>query len=268
MSLLCEIIGQSGEVAAHAYRDDARYGVLLDAGLLQRDGLVQSVLCENCDVPHDAQIVFEGGSYGYFCPDLGLVHLERTDIVAVRPNLPALASQLHMALGCEPGGTSQLGAQTWRIGLVDIPGGRAAVYFQTCLLSDVDLIGLGKALRTEIRRDYTLVVTAVGRLPYQDAVTCTLAQIVQMDLEAARLRKLASVAEAVRAPPKSTGGRPSVYRECFQELLADRAVQGVAEEGRNEEAKAVLLEYRRRYPGKAAPKLPTVKAYVSEFRGG
>ena len=77
-----------------------------------------------------------------------------------------------------------------------------------------------------------------------------------------------SVAEAVGAPPRPTGGRPSVYRERFHELLAERAAQVVAEKGRNEEAKAVLLEYRRLYPNEAAPSLSTVKAYVSEFRGG
>lgn len=219
-------------------------------------------------MPRDAEIVFEGGSYGHFCPDLGLVHLERADIVAMRPDLPALVRQLHLALGCEPGGTMQLGAQTWRVGLVNTPGGRAVVYFRACLQSNDDLIDLGNALRGEIRRNYALFVTAVGHLPYPESTTYTLTRMVQLDLGSAQLRKLVSVAEAVGAPPKATGGRPSVYRECFHELLAERSAQGVAEKGRNEEAKAVLLDYRSRHPSEAAPKLSTVKAYVSEFRGG
>ena len=268
VSLLCEIIGQTGKVAAQAYRDDARFGALLDAGLLQRDGLVQSVLCENCDGPHDAEIVFEGGSYGHYCPDLGLVPIERAHLVAVRPNLVALVEHLHAVFECPPGGISQLGPQTWRLGLADTPGGRAAVYFHTCLQNDDDLVSLGNALRAEIRRDYVLAVTAAGHLPFRDAVTCNLAQMVRMDLGAACLRRIVSVAEAVGAPPRPTGGRPSVYHERFHELLAERTAQGVAEKGRNEEAKAVLLEFRRLYPNEIAPKLSTVKAYVSTFRGG
>ena len=267
ISLLSEIIGQAGKVAAQAYRNDTRYGVLLDAGLLKSDGLVQSVFCENCDVPHDAEIVFERGLYGHFCPDLGLVPVEREDLVAVRPNLAVLVEHLHAAFECQPGGISQLGPQTWRVGLVDTPGGRGVVYFHTCLQNDDDLISLENALRGQIRRDYALVVTAAGHLPYRDAAIYTLAQMVRLDLGTARLRRIVRVAEAVGAPPRPTGGRPSIYRERFQAMLADRAAKGMAEKGRNEEAKAVLLDYHRRYPGETAPKLPTVKAYVSEFRG-
>lgn len=268
VSLLSEIIRQAGKVAAQTYRDDARYGALLDADLLQRDGLVQSVLCENCDVPHDAEIVFEGGSYGHFCPELGLVPVEPADLVAVRPNLAALVEHLHAASECSQGGISQLGPQTWRVGLVDTPGGRAVIYFHTCLQNDDDLVSLENALRGQIRRDYALVVTAAGHLPYREAAIYTLAQMVQLDVGTARLRKIVSVAEAVGAPPRPTGGRPSIYRERFHTMLADRAAKGMAEKGRNEEAKAVLLDYHRRYPSEAAPKLSTVKAYVSEFRGG
>lgn len=268
VSLLCDIIGQTGKVAARAYRDDVRFDALLDTGLLEDDGLVQAMVCENCDLSHDAEIKFEFGSYGHFCPDLGLVPVERTDLVAVRPDLFALVKHLHAAFECPPGGISQLGPQTWRVGLVDTPGGRAVVYFHTCLRTDDDLVSLDNALRAEIRRDYALVVTAAGHLPFRDAATYTLATMVQMDLGAACLKKIVSVAEAVGAPPRPIGGRPSVYRERFHELLAERAAQVVAETGRNEEAKAVLLEYRRRYPNEAAPSLPTVKAYVSEFRGG
>ncbi len=268
VSLLCEIIGQAGKVAAQAYRDDARYGALLDAGLIQRDGVVQSVLCENCDAPHDAEIVFEGGSYGHYCPDLGLVPVERAAIVAVRPNLAGLVEQLHFAFGCEPESTSQLGPHTWRIGLVDTFGGRAVVYFHPRLLNRDDLDDLETSLRTEIRRDYALVVTAAGQLQYRSAKTCTLPQMVHLDFGAAHIRQLASVAEAVGAPPKQTGGRPNLHRERVLELLAERVAQGLSKEGRNEEAKAVLAIYAARHPNDPAPKLPTVKGYVSEFRRG
>lgn len=268
ISLLCEIIEQTGRVAARSYRDDARYGALLDAGLLQRDGVVQSILCENCDAPHDAEIVFEDGAYGYCCPDLGFVSVERANLVAVRANLASLVKQLGVALGCDPGSGSQLGERTWRVGLVHTPGWRAAVYFNACLLNGDDLVELETALRAEIRRDYALVVTAAGQLQYRGAATCTLAQMVHLDLGATRIRQLVSVAETVGAPPKRTGGRPNLHRERLHALLANRAAQGIAKEGRNDEAKAVLADYSTRHPNDPAPKLSTVKAYVSDFRRG
>jgi hypothetical protein len=266
--MLCGIIGQAGKVAAQTHRDDVRYGALLDAGLLQRDGLVQSVLCENCDVPHDAEIVFEGGSYGHCCPEIGFVPVERADLIAIRPNLAALVDHLHAAFECPPGGISQLGPQTWRVGLVDTPGGRAVVYFHTCLQNDDDLVSLENALRGQIRRDYALVVTAAGHLPYRDAAIYTLSQMVQLDVGNARLRKTLSVAEAVGAPPRPTGGRPSVYRERLHALLADRAAQGLAVVGRNAEADAVLAAYVARFPNDPAPSRVTVRRSVSKFRTG
>ncbi|MEX3015503.1 helix-turn-helix domain-containing protein [Gymnodinialimonas hymeniacidonis] len=268
VSLLCEIIGQTGKVAAQACRDDAGYGALLDAGLLKGDGLVEAVLCENCDVAHDAEIVFEGGSYGHFCPELGFVSVEREDIVAIRPDISALVEHLRAAFECPPGGISQLGPRTWRVGLADTPGGRAVVYFHTCLQNDDDLVSLENALRAEIRRDYVLVVTAAGHLPYREAATCTLAQLVQLDLGTAHLRNSVSVAEAVGAPPTPTGGRPSVYRERLQALLAERAAQGLAEDGRNEEAAAVLNAYVERFPRDAVPSRVTVQRSVTRFRAG
>ncbi|MEM7720203.1 MAG: hypothetical protein AAF222_13465 [Pseudomonadota bacterium] len=268
ISLLCEIIGQAGKVAAQTYRDDARYRMLLDAGLIHRDGLVQSVLCENCDMPHDAEIVFEGGSYGFFCPELGCVPVERTDLIAVHPNLAALVEKLRAAFECLPGTVSKHGPKTWRIGLVDTPGGRAVVHFHNCLQNDDDLVCLEAALRTEIRRDYALIVTAAGHLPYRDATTYTLNQLVQFDLGTAHLLKSVSVAEAVGAPPRPTGGRPNAYRERVMNILIERADKGQAETGRNAEAKAVRDIYAQRFAGDPIPSLSTLKAYISEFRGG
>ena len=263
-SLLCEIIGQAGKVAAQAYRDDARYGVLLDAGLIQRDGVVHSVLCENCDVPHDAEIVFEGESNGHFCPELGFVPVERADLVAVRPNLGALVEHLHAAFECPQGGISQLGPKTWRVGLVDTPGGRAVIYFHTYLQNDDDLVSLGNALRAEIRRDYALVVTAAGHLPYRDSVTYTLDQMVKLDLGTPRLRKTVSVAEAVGAPRKNPGGRPRQQRDQLARIIETRRSNGTALDGLNEEARAIARVFQENGANGKPPSFSTIKRELSE----
>lgn len=268
VSLLCEIIAQTGKVSARSYGEDHRYVTLLDAGLLRPDGVVQSVACDNCDAPHDAEIVFEGEAYGHYCPELGFVPSARADLAAIRPNLPALVELLRTTLGCAPGSASQLGSQTWRIGLVETPGGRAVVYFHARLHDEHDLASLENALRGQVRRDFALVVTADKHLPYRDAAVYSLAQMVQMDLGTARLQATVSVAEAVGAPRERPSGRPSVYRERFDAILAERAGKGVVEQGRNAEANAALLVYGAKHPDDPAPKLSTAKAYVSEFRGG
>lgn len=268
VSLLCEIIAQAGKVAAQTYRADERFGALLDAGLISREGIVQSVICENCDAPHDARVIFEGGAYGHYCPEIGFVPVEQAHIVALRPNFVALVSQLRVALECQPGDASQLGPQTWRIGLVDTPGGRSAVYFHPRLQGGDDLDALDAALRKEIRRDYALVLSAIGRLQHSSSLTFNLDQLLDLNQETRRLRANVSVAEAVGAPPKKTGGRPNNYRDRVLAILAERLKQGSAKQGRNVEAEAVIADYVAKYPGDPAPRLPTVKGYVSDFRRG
>lgn len=265
IALLCEIIAQSGKVAAHAYRDDPGYGALLDAGLLTRDGMVQSVLCDDCDAPHEAPVIYEAGAHGYHCPDLGFVPVERAEITAIRPDLGALVGQLGAALGCDGRG-ARLASGTWRIGLADTPGGRAAVYFHSRLADGDDLAALETALRGEIRRDYMLILTAFGTLPSGTATTLALAQMVRLDSKAARLAPFASVAQAVGAPPKPTGGRPNTHGERVFAILSERATQGIAEPGRN--AEAVIKAYVAQYPDDPAPSVATVARYVTQFQTG
>ena len=268
VALLCELILQNGKVAAQDYREDVRYGALLDAGLIQSDGVVQSVLCDDCDAPHDAEIVFEDHSYGYHCPDLDFVPVERASLVAMRPNFANLMEQLCIAFECEPGSGMRLGPRTWRLGLVETPGGRVVVYFHPSLVTDNDLNELENALRTEIRRDFGLIVAAAGQLRYRENITRILTQMVRVDIETGNLRAIASVADAVNAPAKPTGGRPNLHRERLHLLLSERTEQGLARSGRNEEAEAVLVAYSARFPDIPPPHLSTVRAYVSKYRSG
>ncbi len=138
-------------------------------------------------------------------------------------------------------------------------------YFHPCPLSGNDLDDLETALRAEIRRDYVLVVSAAGQMQYRSATTRTLVQMVHLASGATRLSKLVSVAEVVGAPPRQRGGRPSLHRSRLYALLVERAAHGLAENGRNEEAKAVLHAYGIRNQNTHPPKLSTMKAYVSEW---
>jgi hypothetical protein len=52
------------------------------------------------------------------------------------------------------------------------------------------------------------------------------------------------------------------------DLTITHASDGTAYTGRNEEAKAVLADYKVRFPSKQTPSLATVKLYVSKARAG
>lgn len=268
VKLLCEFIAQEAIVAARLYRDDAGYGALLDAGLILREGVVRTVLCDDCDIPHEAPVEYENGTEGYYCPDLGFMPLERAEIVAIRPDLESLVVQLGAALGCDLGGAAQLGPRTWRIGLVDTPGGRAAVYLHPRLLSGDDLDALETALRKELRRDYVLILTACGSLPYRDAVTLNLAQMVKLNVSPTRLTPIASVADAVGSPPKPTGGRPSEYGHLLKALIEERIRSGAAHGTINAEALGVRAAFEAAYPDKPLPSDSTIKRYIREAQGG
>lgn len=91
-------------MAATTYRDRDGYGQLVTAGLVHRQGLVKSVLCDACDIGHDAAILFEDERYGHFCPEAGFVPVERSDLIAVAADFEALVAQIAAALGCRARG--------------------------------------------------------------------------------------------------------------------------------------------------------------------
>ena len=152
VALLCEIIAQSGKVAAASCRDSEAYGDLVDAGLVRGDGLVQSVPCAACDIGYDAQVVFEEGRHGHFCPESGFVPLERSGLIAVVPDLEVLSAQIGEALGRGMRGPRRLSGHAWHVGTFRTEAADIAVYFQACLQTAQDLHALEAALIREAGR--------------------------------------------------------------------------------------------------------------------
>lgn len=92
VDLLGKVICHGGKVCVAALGQDRDARALLASGLIRDAGVVSSVVCMDCENAHAAEVIFDEGEYGHYCPDLGFVKLERPDIVAVEPDLSALCS--------------------------------------------------------------------------------------------------------------------------------------------------------------------------------
>ncbi len=269
IALLCEILAtQVPKTLARDLRGRSGYSDLIRLGILEERGIVQSVLCDECDAPHDSAIIHEGGQYGFHCPDLGFVVQERSTLSAVQPNNQAIISHVADAFGCRRRRTSPLANGFWRVGSTNIAAGDVTIYFCQRLRDASDLNACQSALQTEVKGRFGLILSAAGRLPMQGFKTVLLNDAVEIDTPSGALRPLTSVQALADAPIVRKGGRPAIYSVALGHLIADRAKTGVALEGRNEEAKALTIAFRERYPNEVPPPLSTAKRYLTKFRGG
>ena len=108
IELLCEIVAQGGKASAATFSKQPGHQTLLRYGYVRESGVVQAVACYECEEPHDAEIVFEAGRYGYFCPEIGFVPVEPAMIAGLQPDLPAIVSRLADAFECNRRKTTPL----------------------------------------------------------------------------------------------------------------------------------------------------------------
>ena len=240
----------------------------MHCGLVRKSGVVQSVACLECDILHEAEIVHDDGSYGYFCPELGFVVLARALIEAVEPDFSTIVAGLADALDCKHRKSTSLQGVTWRIGTVGSEDGNVSLYFHPSLQGEKDVEDLVSALSREVRSPYRLIMTARGKLPLPDAKTALLADVVEFHLDQGAFSLLADPRDIVEAPRKKIGGAPNQYKETLVPLIQSRMQKGSALEGRNEEAKAIRDILRNRNIVGGLPSLPTIKRYVTDARGG
>lgn len=267
-TLLCEIIAQRAAVTTSFYRNDPTFAVLLRHGFLKEAGVVASVVCNDCDVPHAAQVIFEGGQYGYFCSDLGFVPKDRADLQTVQPDLPLLIGRLADAFECKKRRTNALRGQTWRIGAVTQNVGEVMLYFQPCLYAEEDALDLDQALNGEVRSPWRLIVTALGTLSVAGAQAVPLDDLAGLTPDTGALRILAQPADLVGMPRKNKGGRPTEYREPLAAIISDRRQSGAALDGVNAESNAILADFKARQPDETAPSFETVRRHLRKSLGG
>ncbi|MBL3703372.1 hypothetical protein GI582_11820 [Sulfitobacter sp. BDSS02] len=267
VNLLGKVICHGGKVCVATFGHDRDVSALLSCGLLREAGVVSSVVCMDCENAHAAEVIFDDGAYGHFCPDLGFVNLERQDIAAVEPDLPALIEHLAETFACARRKTTPVYGNTWRIGAVKTDHGDITLYFHPRLRDAEDARELADALSREIASAWRIVVTACGRLPVFGAATLALVELVTLSPTGKSLDPAVELHAIVGVPASAKTGAPNRFREKCMTLIKSRLRTGQAMSGRNEEAKAVheLLNAKL---GSDAPSLPTVKAYVTKARSG
>ena len=265
---LCEIIAQGTKVSKSAYVRRDGFDVLLARGFVQEKGVVQSLVCDSCDRPHDAEIVFRDGCYGYLCPDIGFVPVADAQRSAIVADVQLLIAKLSELFKCNRRKSTSIHGQTWRIGSVKTHDGDLTIFFHPCLQSTGDARDLDSALRDELSSPYRLVLTASGTMPFPNIVTAHLTDVVSLDLASGAMRELAYVNALVGAPEFPTDGRPNEFRDPLHQIFSARKDGGASLPGRNKEADAILHEFSRLHPSARAPALSVVRRYVTEFRRG
>ncbi len=266
IELLCEIAAQRRRVAASAYSHTPCFAALLAQGFLERAGVIQSIACLNCSAPHDAEIVHQGRVYGFYCPEMGFIPVAEDEIDAVRANMTKIIDALADALDCRARKSSPVAGETWRVGRVSSEAGDIAIYFHPKLQTERDATDLAAALAREPGSTYRLILSAAGSLQGRGTVTLPLSEVVELDGCGSEFQSVADLRDLVDAPRKNLGGAPNRYGETLSALIMQRISEGSALAGRNEEARAVLNEFKRSNPHLKPPSLSSVQDYVTKVR--
>ncbi|MCH2164226.1 MAG: hypothetical protein MK098_06185 [Marinovum sp.] len=262
---LAEIIAQGGPVYAARYQTRPEFKALTSHGFFADAGVVQSVLCDDCSSPHDACVDFEDGQYGIRCPDLGFITKSRSDLLAVQANVPKLVAQLAHTLGCKRIKSTPIFAETRRVGAIPHPQADVMVYFHPVLRDGSDLHALLDALARESKAQFGVVLTAEGTLSTPGFATVLLEDCVTFNEETGRFLVDANLPMLAGVPFKNTGGRPREYEAKLAKVIEARTASGRALPGQNEEARAVLADFKSDFPDTNAPALSTIKRRLSEL---
>ncbi len=267
-ALLCEIISQGAKASSDTFRLRFGYGGLTRRGLVQETGLVQSLVCDECSETHDAEVIFEGGQYGFFCPEIGFVSVERTKLLGAKPVPQTLVACIGEAFDCKRRKKSPVHGLTWRVGVLETVAGDLTIYFHPRLESREDVRDLETALRREVKSPFRLILTAAGSLVVPGTKSACLDEVLELDPVSGDVVEFSDLRAIVEVPLESSSGRPNVYGAKLEPIIQSRLGNGQALSGRNEEGKAILDVYQRKFPNEKPPSLPTIKRYLTKARGG
>ena len=266
VDLIANLLAQRRQVRSIKYSSFPGYDDLIKAGLIEETGVVSSIVCNECDHPHDAKIVYESSQYGYYCPEFGFIPKLRTELIAMQPNLGAFVSQIADALDCKRRKSSPLDQDTWRIGAIESAVGDVVLYLHPTLQDARDVKDVQAALASEVKSPFGVILTSGGALTAPAFITAQLDNALSFDMKAGKFTVVADLRAIAGVPEQRTGGRPNEYKKQLNELSAIREKEGRTLKGRNEESKALQSEFKAQFPDIACPSLPTVKRYVSDAR--
>lgn len=256
---LAEIIAQRGPVSAAAFRPKAELENLIEAGFIDRFGAVQTVLCNDCEIAHDADLRFEDGQYGIHCPDLGFIPKERSEVAAIEANLHHLVENLAFELECKRTKSTTVHGETWRVGVMQGTVADVTVYFHPVLRDGSDLMALKDALTRETRAQFGVVITAAGTLSSPPFQSVLLEDCVAFDAELERFTVEIDLPLFAGVPVKNKGGRPSPYAQNLNKIIVARRNTGETLSGMNAEARAIQTDYQTLHANGPVPSLSAIK---------
>lgn len=265
---LSSIIAQGGKASKAFYQRRGGFDLLAGSGFVRCRGVVQSVVCEECNDPHDAEVVFANGSYGIYCPDAGFAELTAQSIEAIQPDIGRLVADLAGVFDCKRRKSTPVHGETWRIGAIDTPAGDLVLYFHPSLQTEQDVRAVEVALLHEVGAMFRLVITAVGKASVLNAKTVQLADIVEVVSGAANLATIADPRTIAGAPKVPNTGRPSPYAEKLSSLILRRIEDGSALPGLNAEARAIGDLYSAKYKAEQVPSFSATKRHITKLRAG
>lgn len=268
LDTLCNIIAQRGIASEKLHKREVGYDLLLARSLLRNNCVVQSVACDACDDPHDAQVVFEDGTYGHYCPDFGFIQLDDFDIKGVQADIAKLVGMLADTLDCKRRKATPIRSDVSRIGALDTPKGDLVLYFTPVLRDETQAQNVMAALGQEVHAAFRLILTAEGALSVAGAKTACLAGVFDLSDRGRTLETIVDPRVIVGAPKEIQNGRPSPYATKLAGLILPRIADGSALTGRNAEARVIGQLFQSKYPSEKQPSVSVIRKQVTKLHGG
>ena len=274
--LLCD---GDQQIAARSYggRNAPAIAVLVQAGMLGPDGVIDTTVCDACGEQHLAEIESRGpdGGYGWRCPEAGFVTADPDAVAAlsVVTNciVAALGELFNAALGAGRWKPRRLDpTNAWILGAWSIEG----MWTTVVLVCRLDSLGAARrtveALAALPQNDAGLVLTAVEdagfEAPLGFAVVPLAASLIldtegRLSVDATTLAR--AIAPHAGARRVAHVGRPGVAAKVFAmlDVLEARRPSGEAlNAGLVERA---WPEFHRR---EVAPSRATLRRHISRWR--
>jgi hypothetical protein len=272
--LLCEGVERT---TAQAYgRPRAPViAALVRAGILIPDGVIDTTICDACDVHHLVEVVSGGpdGSYGWHCPEVGFVPADPDAVAALSVQTDRVVAALSKAFTAEFGtrrwrSRPLEGADAWLVGAWSIGGAWTTVALARGLGCAAAARQTTNALEALVQNDAGLVLTigndAGFEAPRRFAVVPLTASLI-LDAEEHLLVAADVLMRAVATHAArdwvAHAGRPSVEAKVFAVL------DGLVSRGLSEVNSGVVSRaWPEFHPGEQPPSSGTLRRHIRRWR--
>ena len=283
VQLLCDLSESSDDVfLASKIGPERDRGLQYLAGLgaIEPGPRPETVVCDACDADHPEEIEFdvERRCYVHFCPVVGIVTVNDTDLITYRFRPEWLVDWLARALRIpsRQGRGALVSGHVWQLGDAACGDTQVTMVFARRVSSRGDLDQLASALRPVHPADKGLVITTSAHiarnvllpggfelLPLPEIVRPAQDDLV---LDAVRLGSWIKGMPAATAKGAPTRSGPPSPRARVLQIYNARREQGLPFVSDLAEAKGILALWPQSAPDQKPPHVSTVRRHVSQVR--